>query len=364
MTSVDVVHHDGDGDRAHATLRVLLVGGSSDRPGGVEAFCERAKQALAGDDSVMLEHLTTSTAFFRPRGLPRLLGEMRQLIRYRRWSPDVVWFQWVNVVDLAFLVLARLCGYRVVVTPHLGANWRSQRNPALRRLGSLVMRLANQFALLSPTQAVELSLPQGVPSRMIRTFLPQEIWAADGQQADTATGKLRLIHSARLSAGKGSFLFLEVCAGLKRAGALFEATLAGGADDQTMAEIQARIAALGLSDDVRYVGWLKTDAMMARLRESDVLVHLSIMDSYPLIVLESLASGAFPLCLDLAGARHMTEAYDGAVVSEGSAVVDAVSFLLANPSATLRDRARVAAAKVRADHAWSNAAMTLKAALS
>jgi glycosyltransferase involved in cell wall biosynthesis len=362
MTSGETLHKDGQSTTAK--LRVLLLGGSADKPGGVEAFCSRAKQALANDDSVLVEHLTTSTAFFRPRGLPRLLAEMGRLIGYRRWSPDVVWFQWVNVVDLAFLVLAKLCGYRVVVTPHLGANWRSQRNPVLRRLGSLLMRFANRFALLSPTQAVELSLPQSVPSRMIHTFLPQEMWAADGQQSETATGTLRLIHSARLSAGKGSFLFLDVCARLKQVGVPFEAALAGGADDQTMAEIQQRIAALGLRDEVECLGWLGTDAMMARLRESDVLVHLSIMDSYPLIVLESLASGAFPLCLDLAGARHMTEAYDGAVVPEATAVADAAAFLLATPAEVLRDRARVAAAKVRTDHAWQNAAAALKAALS
>jgi glycosyltransferase involved in cell wall biosynthesis len=362
MNSSETLHQNGQGSTTK--LRVLLVGGSADKPGGVEAFCSRAKQALANDDSVIVEHLTTSTAFFRPSALPRLIGEMGRLIGYRRWSPDVVWFQWVNVVDLAFLVLARLCGYRVVVTPHLGANWRSQRNPVLRRLGSLLMRLTNRFALLSPTQALELSLPESVPSGMIRTFLPQEMWAANGQQSETATGTLRLIHSARLSAGKGTFLFLDVCAGLKQAGVPFEAALAGGADDQTMAEIQHRIAALGLHGNVQCLGWLGTDAMMARLRKSDVLVHLSIMDSYPLIVLESLASGAFPICLDLAGARHMTQAYDGAVVPEGTAVAGTVAFLLATPAETLRDRAKAASAKVRADHAWQNAAAALKAGLS
>lgn len=364
MSASDSLLETGERHNPAAKMRILLLGGSSDRPGGVEAFCARAKQALAEDESVVIEHLTTSTAFFRPRGLPQLLKEMGRLIAYRRWAPDVIWFQWVNVVDLVFLVLARLCGYRVVVTPHLGANWRSQRNPILRRLGSLLMRLADCFALLSPTQAVELSLPQSVPTRMIRTFLPQDLWTADGQQVQTAAGKLRLIHSARLSAEKGSFLFLDVCAGLKQAGLPIEGAMAGGADDQTMADIQQRIDALGLRDDVQCLGWLGSDAMMARLRQSDVLVHLSIMDSYPLIVLESLASGAFPVCLDLAGARHMTQAYDGAVVPQATAVADAVALLLATPAETLRARATLAAAKVRADHAWPNAAAALKAALS
>jgi hypothetical protein len=44
--------------------------------------------------------------------------------------------------------------------------------------------------------------------------------------------------------------------------------------------------------------------MQQALREADVLVHLSTIDSFPLIVLEALAAGTLPLVFPMAGSRR------------------------------------------------------------
>src|SRR5262249_28718294 len=158
-----------------------------------------------------------------------------------------------------------------------------------------------------------------VPRGLIRTFLPAAIWARELQPASRG-GELQLIHAGRLSEGKGTFLFVDVCARLKAAGIPFRAKIAGGASEEFMARLAETIAAQGLQDQVITTGLLDNAALLDLLQSCDVLVHLSKIDSYPLIVLESIAYGVFPVCLDLAGARDMVTSYTGQVVDAAEPV--------------------------------------------
>ena len=101
-----------------------------------------------------------------------------------------------------------------------------------------------------------------------------------------------------------------------------------------------------------------------RLDEADVLVHLSVVDSYPLIVLEALAFGVDPICIDLAGARDMVETYVGATVPPEEAVSRTVSILADLDLADLRAEAPALAARVRADYDWRRCVDRLVPAIS
>ncbi|VWX61098.1 conserved hypothetical protein [Burkholderiales bacterium 8X] len=347
-------------------MHLLILGGSLDHLGGVEAFCERSMQALAArHPDWRMTRIPTSSAYLSFRRLPGYLRGLAALVRYRFQRPDCVWLQYVNLPDLGYLIVAKLLGLRVMVTPHLGSNWRSQSSPVLRWLSGSILKGANRLALISKTQELEINLPPAVPRSSIRNFLPAELLAGDAPaaNADDAPPALRLIHSGRLSEGKGTFLFVDVCAGLKARGVPFEAQITGGADVATYAKLDAMIKSAGLTREVVVRGRVSDAELLERLRASDVLVHLSKIDSYPLIVLEAMTCSMLPVCMELAGARDMIKTYDGHVVSSAGAVEEAVEFLASLNLDEARRRGEKAAVRVREDYSWERCAGALETAL-
>jgi glycosyltransferase involved in cell wall biosynthesis len=346
-------------------MHLLILGGSASHLGGVEAFCERSAEALfRREPNWRIHRIATETAYLTPGRIPVILHGLRALVRYRRQKPDVAWVQYVNLPDLAYVFLAWLLGMRVMVTPHLGSNWRSQRNPLLRWLSGSLLGLADRLALISKTQQLEIALPAGTPRSLIRNFLPETVLA--GAPVDTAMAEpaLQLIHSARLSADKGTFMVVEVSARLRDAGIPFITRITGGADQATYAELDRLIAHHGLADQVKVLGRVPEADLLAALRGSDVLIHLSRIDSYPLILLEAMACSMLPVAMELAGARDMIETYDGHVVSQEQPVEETAAFLIAADLADLRARGRAEARRVREDYSWDRCAGALAAALT
>ena len=123
------------------------------------------------------------------------------------------------------------------------------------------------------------------------------------------------------------------------------------------------IAERRLEDRVSVLGRVPEDELLDHLRGSDILVHPSLIDSYPLIVLEAMACSMLPVCIELAGARDMIETYGGHVVSRADAVAEAAEWLAAQDLADIRKRGRAAAERVRADYAWDRCAGALETAL-
>lgn len=200
-------------------MRVLLIGGSTANPGGVGAFCERAIELLQ-HHQVRTDYIPAQTGSLRPSTMGGFLRGLLELAMYRRERPDCVWLQYVNLPDLGYLCLARILNMKVMVTPHLGSNWRSQRNPFLRMLSRILLRLADRLGLISRTQEEEIALPAGVPKSYIKTFLPKLYLQAQLPPA-SGSSDLRVIHAARLSERKGTFRVIEVSALLRDRGVAF-----------------------------------------------------------------------------------------------------------------------------------------------
>lgn len=329
--------------------RLCVLGGSPHHPGGVETFCARAVDAIRATPACGWDAfwLPTSTAYLRPAGVPRLARALATLARARRDGIDVVWLQFSNLPDLAYLLAARALGLPVMVTPHLGANSRLQRSPALRRLCTRLLGQADRIALLFPGQETEIALPAGVPRTMLRTFLPAEALAPTPPSVRGEV--LTLLHASRLSEGKGSFRTVELCGALRRAGVPFSATIVGRGDAETLARIRALIAGHGVGDAVTLADWMTQDALRDAMRAADVLVHLSTLDSYPLVVLEAMAAGAVPVVLDMAGVRAMTAPHGGLVAAD---VEEAAAWLAVRPLDELRREGAAIGAGVRRDYAW------------
>ncbi|WP_439394131.1 glycosyltransferase family 4 protein [Bradyrhizobium sp. PMVTL-01] len=351
-------------------MRILVVGGTRDHLGGVEAFCDRANFSMQiSRPELQIQRLWTSTAYLSLRRVPAFLLGLLRLIGSRAGGRAVAWIQYVNFPDLIYVLVAKAIGYETVVTPHLGLNWKSQRSLLLRTASLLILSFADRIALLSRTQESEISLPSSPPRSLIRTFLPREVLVPNSEPSSSDSSEfqppavLRLIHASRLSVAKGTFLVIDVCLRLREAGVAFSAQIIGSADEQTRSALRRSIEEKNLSEQIRLLDWASPEELIGHLRSADVLIHLSVVDSYPLIVLEALASGTLPLALDLAGARSIIRDYDGLLVSHLQPVEDAVAHLTSCSLANIRLRAAAHAERVRADFAWSQAATLLINAL-
>ena len=333
-------------------MRILIVGGTPSHRGGVEQFCDRAGQAMAEVGGHEIGRVFSHGAYLRPKSLPIFLRSIWELFRRRSGRWDCVWLQYVSFPDLVILSLCRLFGYKVLVTPHLGTNWTSQTNPVLRWCGFKMLSSAHGIGLIAATQAEELTLPPALPRFDLVTFLPRE-FAARPAREETDSRRLRLVHAGRLSVGKGSFLFIDVCGILHREGHDFEAQLLGPCDAETRSRLRSRIDEAGLASRICLGGSLQERELLEVLSVQDVLVHLSSVDSYPLIVLESIGSGLYPVCLDLPGARLITASYCGHVVAGAAPAAQAAAFLASQDAGALRARGGEASRRLQQDFGWT-----------
>ena len=71
-----------------------------------------------------------------------------------------------------------------------------------------------------------------------------------------------------------------------------------GADEE---KIRAIVSRLGLTDIVKFHGWLEPDAIEALLARSHVLVHPAENDPFPVVVLQAMAAGVVVMGSDTAG---------------------------------------------------------------
>lgn len=344
--------------------RLLIIGGSHDHLGGVEAFCDRSTAAMHERGGWYCDRITAETAYLTWSHVPTFVLSILHVAWrgiYRR--PDVAWIQYVNFPDLFYVLIAKMVGLRVMVTPHLGSNWRSQSSRRLRGISERLLRLANRLALISWTQEKEIRLPGGPPRSLIRNFLPSTVLTTELVEADGLPPAMQLIHSSRLSEGKGTFLFVDVCRQLRDAGVPFQARITGTGDAETMSRLRTMIDEGNLQNEVLVLGRVPEDELLDHLRRSDVLIHLSRIDSYPLIILEAMTCSTVPVAMELAGARDMIETYRGLVVSIEQPVAETVEWLKACDLGALRASRLETARRVRTDYGWPRCANALAAAL-
>lgn len=335
-----------------APRRIVVLGGSKHHPGGLEAFCDRATIAINNHaHGWQAEWIPNETAYFKPSRWAAVRDAWREVSRAR--EVDLIWLQWSTLLDLLFLVLAKRQGRRVLVTPHLGANARLQRVAAARRLASRMLARADRIALLFDGQDREIDIPPCVPRSTIGTFLPQA--AFETEPRSRSERSLRLLHAGRLSAGKGTFRMIELCRQLSLRDVPYSALIVGRADEETTTAIRTAITAAGLDDHIVLHDWMPPDDLQQTLNQTDVLVHLSQLDSFPLIVLEAQIAGAVAIVGDMAGAADMVRRYGGVVASEGD-VGAAADWLARQDPAAMRQQACNAAAQIRQDYAWETLA--------
>ncbi len=183
-------------------------------------------------------------------------------------------------------------------TAHAKDLYAESLNPA----GLLRRKLAAARFAVTCTEANRAHLAWfGLPTPIYRMYHGlnadfSRLLAQAPQQPSPNAGQMRLLGVGRLVPKKGFDLFVEACGILRRRGVALEALIVGERGEHA-AEIERRIAALGLEGVVRLGGPLGQDALYAEYRRATVFcLPCRVMDDgdrdgIPNVLVEAMACG-------------------------------------------------------------------------
>jgi glycosyltransferase involved in cell wall biosynthesis len=156
-------------------------------------------------------------------------------------------------------------------------------------------------------------------------------------------GPLRIVAVGTLHEVKGQVHLIEACRRLAARGVAFTCHFVGDGPDREA--LQARIDESGLDAQVVLLGRMTSDAVVAELAASDVLVAPSVptrggkREGIPVVLMEAMATGLPVVASRLSGIPELvTDGVSGLLVPAGdeAALADALATLAKDP--TLRAR--------------------------
>jgi glycosyltransferase involved in cell wall biosynthesis len=276
-------------------------------------------------------------------------GLLKMCLPLARLRPDVIQFEWnIAAVDHLPLfdvwscpVVTACRGSDVTVYPHV-AHLRpyAKRLPDVMRQAAAVhcvsdalVREAGDFGL-DPAKARVIR-----PAVDPRAFRPQ---SPNGRPAEDA---LRILMVGGLRWEKGHEYALEAIRLLADDGAQMQLELVGDPPDgATMisserARIVHTIADLGLEERVILRGGATPEQVSRLLASSDVLLHASVAEGIPNVVLEAMACGIPVVATDVGGVSEVvTDGVEGLVVAprDPARLAGALLRLAADPSLRAR----------------------------
>jgi glycosyltransferase involved in cell wall biosynthesis len=202
--------------------------------------------------------------------------------------------------DLAYLIVARALGRRVVNQIHGGAMPQDFfRGNAF--LTGLLRRFLVGSDVVTVLSSAELAAYRAFDARINVHLVPNAIdpaGLADQERTYNTDRPLKLVFVGRLVRAKGLFEMVEALAELKRAGRKFELCIAGGGQDQEA--LMAASQRAGLADRIRFLGGVFGEKKSLLLLDSDVLVFPSYMEGLPYSLLEAMAAGCVPVTTPVA----------------------------------------------------------------
>jgi glycosyltransferase involved in cell wall biosynthesis len=114
----------------------------------------------------------------------------------------------------------------------------------------------------------------------------------------------------------------------------FQATIAGdGSDRELFLQSCGQLVELGI---VQWKGILPNDELQSVLRDQDVIVLTSKFEGFPVCILEGMANGCVPVCMEIESGLSQLISNDenGLIVPQGAVgeFVDRIAELYHNPS--------------------------------
>lgn len=215
---------------------------------------------------------------------------LRRVLRSRR-------IDLVHTHDAHALVDSTLCrlstpGLRNMHTFHYG-HYPHRENP-IRSMESLSWRFASRLVAVSSVQRDNIMRLYGIPERRIDVVWNGVDRLPSGAMPDfirryREQGRIVIGSINTLIPQKGMFDLLEVAARLKQQGRHGHVFLVAG-DGHLRAPLEERRRALGLEDEVVFLGWVQSAAgvMMDHI---DIFYQPSLWEAMSIVLLEAMAAG-------------------------------------------------------------------------
>jgi glycosyltransferase involved in cell wall biosynthesis len=203
-----------------------------------------------------------------------------------------IWSGWPGLIAvtsgkiLGIPSLIHIAGGELVSIPDIaygGAlTWRGRLREActLRAASALTAASMSMIETLSKRGLSALRVPLGVD---LTKWPPRDPVRRD------PTRRARLIHVASLNRVKDQPTLLRALASLARSGVSFEMDIVG--DDTLHGEVQALTVALGLSEKVRFTGFLTQRELRPLIEAADLMLLSSRHETGPLAMLEAAVAG-------------------------------------------------------------------------
>ena len=259
-------------------------------------------------------------------------AKLRRLIRARR-------IQVIHTHDIHSLVDGAICrlvtpGLRHVHTFHYG-NY-PQRDKTQRMLESLCWRPPDALVAVGHKQAAAICDLFGIPEVRL-----QVIWTGV-EDPGPSTLQFPLLGNlgrnvpviasiSTMIRQKGLEYLLEAAALLRQSGDTFVLLVIG--DGALRSELVERAARLGVSEQVRFLGWVPEAARQV-LPACDIFVQSSLWEAMSIVVLEAMAA-AKPMVVTSVGENPhvIVPGETGLIVppADPSALADALRLLLRDP---------------------------------
>jgi glycosyltransferase involved in cell wall biosynthesis len=279
-------------------------------------------------------------------------GLYAMYLRLARLSPDVVHFEW-NGAAVEYLPLFDVWRCPVVTSCHGSDVSIYPHMPDLERYARGLVEVfdrASAVHCVSDALARETATFGLAPSkrRVIRPGVDPSAFAP-GPSRNGAGGPLRVVTVGWLRWMKGHEYALSAVRAAIDRGVPVTLDIIGGTPGAEIGEpgevrhIVHTIHDLGLADHVRLRGTLPTPQVIEQLRAADVLLHPSVSEGLPTVLVEAMACGIPVIATDVGGVTELvSDGVDGLVVPcrDPAAMADALEALWRDPAL----RARMGAA--------------------
>jgi glycosyltransferase involved in cell wall biosynthesis len=203
-----------------------------------------------------------------------------------------IWSGWPGLIAVAsgkilgIPCLVHIAGGELVSMPEIAYGGRLKWYGRLREAYNL--RAATAVTAAS-TPVIEKLAELGVAAQRIPLGVDLTAWPPRDPVQRDQSRPARLIHVASLNLVKDQATLLRALASLMRSGVNFEMKVVG--EDTLHGEMQAMTLELGLSERVRFLGFLPQRQLRPLVEAADLMVLSSRHEAGPLAMLEAAAAG-------------------------------------------------------------------------
>jgi glycosyltransferase involved in cell wall biosynthesis len=242
--------------------------------------------------------------------------------------------------DVAYLIVAKLCGARVLYQMHGGALPREfcRRSRLFEAFLRWTFELADAVVVLAQS---ELAAYQSFVPRQQVLVVPNCIDSSPYPVIpclrSRSGGALRIAYFGRLAREKGIYELLQGLKVARAEGVGARLMIAGSGPEE--AQLRRTVTELGLTSDVSFVGPVFGNEKVKLLAGADVLALPSYSEGLPYALLEAMAAGA-PVIVTPVGAIPdvVVEGVHGLFVPprDAAAIARAIAKLTSDRSLVLR----------------------------